>query len=116
MRAVGDPHYGTGSEGILKPGLEHLPDRADLLLLAGDLTRRGNPEEVEVLADELRGLPVPIVAVLGNHDYHCGREAEVRRALPGGGGRWLRAGGVARRVYGGRGGDRRTQRLRGWHW
>lgn len=83
IAAVGDLHYGTGSQGILRPGLMHLPDRADLLLLAGDLTRCGGPEEVQVLADELRGLAVPIVAVLGNHDYHAGREAEVRRALEG---------------------------------
>jgi Icc-related predicted phosphoesterase len=81
IAAVGDLHYGEGSQGILKPGLEHLPDRADVLLLAGDLTRWGKPEEVQVLADELRGLPVPMIAVLGNHDYHCGREAEVRRVL-----------------------------------
>ena len=81
IAAVGDLHYGEGSQGILKPGLEHLPDRADLLLLAGDLTRWGKPEEVQVLADELRGVPIPMIAVLGNHDYHCGREAEVRRVL-----------------------------------
>jgi len=81
IAAVGDLHYGAGSQGILRPGLEHLPDRADLLLLAGDLTRCGGPEEVEVLANELRGLPIPVVAVLGNHDYHAGHEGEVRRVL-----------------------------------
>jgi Icc-related predicted phosphoesterase len=81
IAAVGDLHYGEGSQGILKPGLEHLADRADLLLLAGDLTRSGRPEEVQVLADELRGLPIPVIAVLGNHDYHAGREAEVRRIM-----------------------------------
>jgi Icc-related predicted phosphoesterase len=89
IAAVGDLHYGAGSPGILKPGLAHLPDRADLLLLAGDLTRCGGPEEVEVLAEELRGAPIPIVAVLGNHDYHSGREAEVRRVLEGAGVRVL---------------------------
>jgi Icc-related predicted phosphoesterase len=89
IAAVGDLHYGEGSQGILKPGLEHLPDRADLLLLAGDLTRWGNPEEVQVLADELRGVAIPMIAVLGNHDYHCGREAEVRRVLEAAGVRVL---------------------------
>jgi Icc-related predicted phosphoesterase len=89
IAAVGDLHYGEGSQGILKPGLEHLPDRADLLLLAGDLTRWGKPEEVQVLADELRGLPIPMIAVLGNHDYHCGREGEVRRLLEAAGVRVL---------------------------
>jgi Icc-related predicted phosphoesterase len=89
IAAVGDLHYGEGSQGILRPGLEHLPDRADLLLLAGDLTRRGKPEEVQILADELRGVPIPMIAVLGNHDYHAGREAEVRRVLEAAGVRVL---------------------------
>ncbi len=66
IAAVGDLHYGEGSTEILRPSLRHLQDRADLLLLAGDLTRCGGPEEVKILADELRGLPVPVVAVLGN--------------------------------------------------
>ena len=83
IAAVGDLHYGVGSQDILRPSLQHLPDRADLLLLAGDLTRCGGPDEVKVLADDLRGVPIPVVAVLGNHDYHAGREAEVRRVLEG---------------------------------
>jgi Icc-related predicted phosphoesterase len=83
IAAVGDLHYGAGSQGILSPSLQHLPDRASLLLLAGDLTRCGGPEEIKILADELRGLPIPVVAVLGNHDYHANREDEVRRALEG---------------------------------
>ncbi|TME55005.1 MAG: metallophosphoesterase [Chloroflexi bacterium] len=81
IAAVGDLHYGVGSLDILRPSLRHLPDRADLLLLAGDLTRCGGPEEVAILANELRGLTIPAVAVLGNHDYHAGREQEVRRVL-----------------------------------
>jgi len=81
IAGVGDLHYGAGSQDILRPSLQHLPDRADLLLLAGDLTRCGGPEEVKILTDELRGLPLPVVAVLGNHDYHSNREADVRRAL-----------------------------------
>ena len=83
IAAVGDLHYGVGSPEILRPSLHHLPERADLLVLAGDLTRCGGPEEAEILAEELRGLPIPVVAVLGNHDYHSGRETEVRRVLEG---------------------------------
>lgn len=81
IAAVGDLHYGAGSQDTLRPSLEHLPDRADLLLLAGDLTRCGGPEEVQVLADQVRGLRIPVVTVLGNHDYHADREADVRRVL-----------------------------------
>jgi Icc-related predicted phosphoesterase len=81
IAAVGDVHFGTGSGGSLRPALSHLPDRADLLLIAGDLTRCGGPDEVRVLAEELSDLPVPRVAVLGNHDYHANREGQVRRIL-----------------------------------
>jgi Icc-related predicted phosphoesterase len=79
VAAVGDIHVGEDSAGTLRPHFEVLPERADVLLLAGDLTRRGRPEEASVLADELRGLPerVPVVAVLGNHDYEVDREKEV---------------------------------------
>jgi Icc-related predicted phosphoesterase len=81
VAAVGDLHYGVGSADILRPSLEHLPERADLLLLAGDLTRCGGAEEVKLLAADLRQLSIPVVAVLGNHDYHADREQEVRAVL-----------------------------------
>jgi Icc-related predicted phosphoesterase len=61
---------GPDSQGLLRPAFETLPECADLLLLAGDLTRHGTPEEARVVAQEVRGLPVPVVAVLGNHDHH----------------------------------------------
>jgi Icc-related predicted phosphoesterase len=70
VAAVGDVHLGVESAGKLRPNFEHLGDRADVLLLAGDLTRVGQPDEAAVLAEELRDLPVPVVAVLGNHDHH----------------------------------------------
>jgi Icc-related predicted phosphoesterase len=71
VAAVGDVHLGVESAGKLRPHFEHVAERADVLLLAGDLTRVGDPEEAAVLAEELRDLPVPVVAVLGNHDHHC---------------------------------------------
>jgi Icc-related predicted phosphoesterase len=70
VAAVGDIHMGPDSQGLLRPAFDTLPDCADLLLLAGDLTRHGTPEEARVVAQEVRGLPVPVVAVLGNHDHH----------------------------------------------
>jgi Icc-related predicted phosphoesterase len=81
VAAVGDVHIGTDCAGQLRPHFEHLAERADVLLLAGDLTRRGEPEEAAVLADELRGLPVPALAVLGNHDHHAGAVDVVVRRL-----------------------------------
>jgi Icc-related predicted phosphoesterase len=102
IAAVGDLHFGADLRGTLRPHLESLPDQADVLLLAGDLTRVGDPDEAAVLADELRDPPVPIVAVLGNHDYHSDREDEVRKILAEGGIRVLEGEAVVLEVDGGR--------------
>ena len=59
--------------------------RSTLILLAGDLTTYGEPEQAEVLADVTRGIGVPIYAVLGNHDWHANRHEELVSALRGGG-------------------------------
>ena len=72
---------GADSQGLLRPAFETLPDCADLLLLAGDLTRHGTPEEARVVAREVRGLPVPVVAVLGNHDHHDEQPERVAAVL-----------------------------------
>lgn len=77
IAAMGDVHAGEDSKGFLAPRLNGIDARADLLLIAGDLTRCGSPDEARVLASELCGVAVPIVAVLGNHDYHSGREDEL---------------------------------------
>lgn len=79
VAAAGDLHFGTDSAGSMREALTDLD--ADALLLAGDLTKRGRPEEASVLAQELAGLHVPVVAVLGNHDYHGDRQDEVRHIL-----------------------------------
>ncbi|MEV0522160.1 metallophosphoesterase [Streptomyces sp. NPDC050439] len=81
VAAVGDIHMGLDSQGVLRPAFETLPECADLLLLAGDLTRHGTPEEARVVAREVAGLPVPVVAVLGNHDHHDERPEEVTAIL-----------------------------------
>jgi Icc-related predicted phosphoesterase len=78
IAAVADLHFGPDSAGTYRPHLDRIADRADVFLIAGDLTRLGEPEEARVLADELRDLAIPTVAVLGNHDHHANREDEVR--------------------------------------
>lgn len=81
IAAVGDVHVGRDSAGSLSPHWQHLNERADAFLLAGDLTKRGLPEEAAVLADELRAVRIPVVAVLGNHDYESDREKELSDIL-----------------------------------
>ncbi|WP_116103788.1 metallophosphoesterase family protein [Amycolatopsis thermalba] len=81
VAAVGDVHLGEDARGLLRPALEHLADLADVLLLAGDLTRHGALEEAEVVADVFSGLDRPVVAVLGNHDYHSDRQDDITKLL-----------------------------------
>jgi Icc-related predicted phosphoesterase len=82
LAAVGDVHCGTETREAVRSQFASVREHADALLLAGDLTRLGMPEEAEALADALGGLRgMPIAAVLGNHDHHSGREDEVRRAV-----------------------------------
>lgn len=81
VAAVGDIHLGPDCSGLLRPAFETLPECADVLLLAGDLTRHGTVAEAEVVAEEVRDLGVPVVAVLGNHDYDADQEAGVTRTL-----------------------------------
>ncbi|HLZ39279.1 MAG TPA: metallophosphoesterase [Mycobacteriales bacterium] len=81
LAAVADVHLGAGSAGTVRPALAGLPEHADVLLVAGDLTETGTPTEARVAAEELRDLGVPVVAVLGNHDHHAGAVEEVREIL-----------------------------------
>lgn len=72
IAAVGDVHVGEEVDEGLRRDVATLGDCADVLLLAGDLTRHGTVREARCLAEVLRGAPVPVVAVLGNHDHHAG--------------------------------------------
>jgi Icc-related predicted phosphoesterase len=83
LAAVGDLHYGRESRGTLQPLLAAVTRaEADILLLCGDLTDYGHAEEAAELARELvTGVKIPIVGVLGNHDYEAGQVHEVRRIL-----------------------------------
>jgi Icc-related predicted phosphoesterase len=85
VAAVGDIHLGVESAGAYRPRLAHLADQADFLLLAGDLTRRGTVAEADTVGTELGHLPVPVFAVLGNHDYESdAADALVDRLETGG--------------------------------
>jgi Icc-related predicted phosphoesterase len=81
VSAAGDVHFGEDSAGTLQPHLEEVADASDLLVLAGDLTRCGSADEAAVLAKELDGLPLPVFAVLGNHDYHVDEDRQITGVL-----------------------------------
>ncbi|MBC6445631.1 metallophosphoesterase family protein [Actinokineospora xionganensis] len=81
IAAIGDVHLSKDTGGRFRPALRTLDEHADALLLAGDLTRHGTVEEAKVVAAEFGSLSVPVVAVLGNHDYHSNRSAEVTEVL-----------------------------------
>lgn len=81
IAAVGDLHCTKESAGTFKHMFTHLEGRADVLLLCGDLTDYGLPEEAHVLAKELFGVNIPMLAVLGNHDYESGHHREIVEIL-----------------------------------
>ncbi|MEZ0391323.1 MAG: metallophosphoesterase [Pseudobdellovibrionaceae bacterium] len=81
IAAVGDVHFDRNSRGRLSRYWPELEGKACAFLIAGDLTQVGHPDEIKALADDLRECPVPVIAVLGNHDYHLDREDEVKEIL-----------------------------------
>jgi Icc-related predicted phosphoesterase len=85
VAAAGDVHAVEPLREHLERAFAAVAESCDLVLLAGDLTTHGLPEQAAVLADACRLLPVPAVAVLGNHDHHSNRDAEVTAELQAGG-------------------------------
>jgi Icc-related predicted phosphoesterase len=81
IAAAGDLHAREGMEEQLRDSFRDLQGKADLALLAGDLTTHGEPREAAILAEACRGLDLPVIAVLGNHDWHLDRADEVAGAL-----------------------------------
>src|SRR5262245_16862287 len=81
VAAMADIHFAKTSESAIQL-LSQVNDSADVLLLCGDLTDYGHPDEAHLLAKQLAGsVRVPIVAVLGNHDYESGQQGELRKIL-----------------------------------
>ncbi len=81
VAAMGDLHCTRNSQGTFQPLFARVNESADLLVIAGDLTDYGLPEEARVLARELGSLRIPAVAVLGNHDVESAKQDEVCRIL-----------------------------------
>lgn len=81
IAAVGDIHVKEDQKGKWSPYFQMLCDQADVLLLCGDLTDTGKPEEAAVLLEELKDCEVPVIGVLGNHDFQSGKDKEVAALL-----------------------------------
>ena len=81
IAALGDLHCTRSSAGKFQTLFAQISESADMVLLAGDLTDSGQPEEARILARELSALRIPGAAVLGNHDYECGHQGEVSQVL-----------------------------------
>ena len=82
IAAVSDVHYGKHSQGMLQPLFAQIAERADVLVLPGDLTDYGLAEEAKVLARDLTSsVKIPIVAVLGNHDFESDQSDEIAKIL-----------------------------------
>jgi len=85
IAAVGDVHCSKLSAGRYQAVFEAAGSRADVLLLCGDLTQRGLPDEARLLVRDLKVATVPVLAVLGNHDFEAAEVPEFERILEDGG-------------------------------
>ena len=81
VAAVGDLHVGENHPHPYRDLFVRISNEADVLVLCGDLTNFGKTPEAEILAEDLQACSIPVVAVLGNHDYECGQPEEVSRIL-----------------------------------
>jgi len=81
VAAIGDLHVREDDAESYRELFGEISRNADVLVLAGDLTDLGRPREAEILAQDLKACSIPVVGVLGNHDYECGAPEEVARIL-----------------------------------
>src|SRR5438309_1184853 len=82
VAAIGDLHVSKSSQGAFQALFTQIGAAADVLLLCGDFTDYGLPEEARVLARELTAsIKIPVIAVLGNHDFESGNQHEIMQVL-----------------------------------
>ena len=85
VAAIGDLHVKEDQSGPYRELFGEISRVADVLVLTGDLTDLGRPREAEILAEDLRACSIPVVGVLGNHDYECGHEDDIKTIIKGAG-------------------------------
>jgi Icc-related predicted phosphoesterase len=81
VAAIGDLHVTEASVAPYRDMFAEISRAADVLVLCGDLTNFGKTSEAEILAEDIRSCEIPVIGVLGNHDYECGQPEEVARIL-----------------------------------
>src|SRR4029078_6868075 len=81
IAALADIHHSKKSQGNFQSLFHQIADSAEVLLLGGDLTDYGLAEEARILAKDLAQVKIPVVAVLGNHDFEAGEEREIAKIL-----------------------------------
>jgi Icc-related predicted phosphoesterase len=77
VAAIGDLHVMETSVAPYREMFAEIANEADVLVLCGDLTNFGKTSEAEILAEDIRACPIPVLGVLGNHDYECGQPETV---------------------------------------
>jgi Icc-related predicted phosphoesterase len=83
VAAIGDLHMRETTPGAFRELFNQVSKEAQVLVLCGDLTDLGKPREAELLAEDLKACGIPVIGVLGNHDYECGAVDKVREILRG---------------------------------
>jgi uncharacterized protein len=81
IAAIGDLHVKEDQSAPYRELFGEISREADVLVLTGDLTDLGKPREAEILAEDLRACSIPVVGVLGNHDYECGHEDDIKAII-----------------------------------
>src|SRR3954469_12591978 len=81
VAAIGDLHVMEDSVAPYRELFTEISGAADVLVLCGDLTNFGKTAEAKILADDIRASTIPVVGVLGNHDYECGQPEVVCEIL-----------------------------------
>jgi Icc-related predicted phosphoesterase len=81
VAAIGDLHVQEDSVAPYREMFSEISNKADVLVLCGDLTNFGKTREAEILADDIKSCAIPVVGVLGNHDYECGQPEKVCEIL-----------------------------------
>ena len=81
VAAIGDLHVKEDQSAPYRELFGEISREADVLVLTGDLTDLGRPREAEILAEDLRACSIPVLGVLGNHDYECGHEDDIKAII-----------------------------------